>query len=506
MAAKIAMKKGLLANLPSTYAEGTLYFTTDEGGIYLDVSDSARIRMGDFQEFATLDALKANVNPSTTALYYITDMNCLAKWNGTEFISVNLDTGATSFEVVGEGNAVTAVAYDEATRKLTLTKGVVFAEQASLEALEEKVDEVSAACEAAKPSVYQVSSDSTDIAVLAEGITGKAGDILIVTATNGVKSAYHYDAVAGWIACDGNVDASRVILNKDITLAGSYTQVGNLTKSSTTTTGTFSVAGKSVEAALTEILSKREQPSITANPSVSITFSQAKAYEVGTSVTPSYSASLSAGSYKYGPATGVTATAWDVSDTNGNEADTASGSFPALVVSDGTNYKITAIATHGAGVVAVDNLGDASNPTVQIAAGTKQKVSNAITGFRSYFYGVLSTSSAEAPLTSDIIRGLSNSNGAYNASKTFTINATATAKRIVVAVPHASITGSRTGLKEVILTSAMNTPVTDSYAHTASAVQVADARGGENGLVAYDVYVYEPASIDAGEVHKITLA
>lgn len=504
--ANVAFKKGLLANLPVALSAGTFYVTTDERALYLDIDAENRIRIGDFQEFATLDALKANANPSTTALYYVTDMNCLAKWNGTDYISVNLDTGATSFEVVGEGNAVTAVAYDEATRKLTLTKGVVFAEQASLEALEGKVDEVSAACEAAKPSVYQVSSDSTDIAVLAEGITGKAGDILIVTATNGVKSAYHYDAVAGWIACDGNVDASRVILNKDITLAGSYTQVGNLTKSSATTTGKFSVAGKSVEAALTEILSKREQPKITSNPAVTVTLSQAKAYEVGTSVTPSYSASLSAGAYTYGPATGIAATEWAVTDTNGNEATTASGSFPEIVVADGMNYNITAIATHGAGAVAVDNLGDASDPAVQIAGGTKQKTSSSITGYRSYFYGVLSTSSAEAPLTSDIIRGMTNSKGAYNASKTFTINATATAKRIVVAIPHASITGSRTGLKEVILTSAMNTPVTDSYAHTASAVQVADARGGENGLVAYDVYVYEPASIDAGEVHKITLA
>ena len=121
--ATVAFKKGLLAALPSTYAEGTFYVTTDERAIYLDVDGSTRIRIGDFQEFATLQALQANTNPSTTALYYITDLNVLAKWNGSAYVQINLDTGATSIEVVGDGNAVTAASYDPATRKITLTKG-----------------------------------------------------------------------------------------------------------------------------------------------------------------------------------------------------------------------------------------------------------------------------------------------------------------------------------------------------------------------------------------------
>jgi len=128
--ANVMFKKGLLANLPATYAEGTFYVTTDERAIYLDVDGSTRIRLGDFQEFATLEALKANTNPSTTALYYISGLNVLAKWNGTEYIQINLDTGATSFEVTGTGNAVTAVSYDPVTRKLTLTKGETFATRA----------------------------------------------------------------------------------------------------------------------------------------------------------------------------------------------------------------------------------------------------------------------------------------------------------------------------------------------------------------------------------------
>lgn len=67
----------------------------------------------------------------------------------------------------------------------------------------------------------------TDVAV-------KKGDVFVVTTTVGSstyeKSAYFYDGKA-WVAMTGNVDADKVILRENITLAGGYTQVGNLTKS-----------------------------------------------------------------------------------------------------------------------------------------------------------------------------------------------------------------------------------------------------------------------------------
>lgn len=44
--ARVIFKKGSAASLPKTYSEGTLYITTDERAIYLDVSDSARVRIG----------------------------------------------------------------------------------------------------------------------------------------------------------------------------------------------------------------------------------------------------------------------------------------------------------------------------------------------------------------------------------------------------------------------------------------------------------------------------
>mgnify|MGYP004647445399 CR=1 FL=1 len=411
----------------------------------------------------------------------------IVAWNdttGEKYLVTLSDDYLTNATVTGTGNAITGASV--VGGELTLTKGETFATKTQLDTIEANQG----------GHVYTKTSESTDIDELSAGISGKPGDVLIVKNSNGVASAYMFDRTTSkWVACTGNVDAAAVILKDNITLAGNYTQVGNLTKTQSGT-ATFSTAGKSVEAALTEIFSKKLQPSKT-EPSVSITFSGAKAYEVGTKITPSYSATLNAGSYTYGPATGITAKTWEVTDTDSHTLATATGSFAELTVGDATNYKITAKATYDAGAVAKDNLGGTSDPVVQIAAGNKSATSGSVTGYRSFFYGVVDNTDA---LTSTIIRGLTNG-GAYNGSKTFTINATATAKRIVIAVPSSS---NRAGLSSVILTSAMNTPVTDSYVKTAKAAKV-EGVGGYTS-VDYDVWVYQPAAIDAGEVHKVTLA
>lgn len=305
-------------------------------------------------------------------------------------------------------------------------------------------------------------------------------------------TAYVYNGTS-WVAMDGNYNAENVYFDEDMLVTK---EIGYITL--TNGQGTIPSSGKNIKEVFEAMFVKEQNPTIT-QPTVSLTFSQAKAYEVGTVVSPSYSATFNAGSYSYGPDTGITVTAWEISDTSGNTADTNSGSFANVTVADDTNYKITAKATHTEGAIPVTNK---KNPYAagQIAAGSKSATSSAITGYRSFFYGVLDTSSATAPLTSEIIRGMTNG-GAYNSSKTFTLNGSATAKRIVIAIPSAS---TRRGLKEVILTSAMNTPVTDSYVKTANAVQVEGLNGAS--AVPYTVYVYEPAAIDAGEVHKITLA
>lgn len=137
MAMNVSFKKGLLAALPTAITAGALYVTTDERALYLDVDGTTRIRIGDFQEFPTLAALQANTNPNTSALYYITDLNVLAKWDGKKYVQINLDTGATSAEATGAGNAIDGVSYDPATRKLTFTKTTTFATPTQVD---EKID------------------------------------------------------------------------------------------------------------------------------------------------------------------------------------------------------------------------------------------------------------------------------------------------------------------------------------------------------------------------------
>ena len=323
-------------------------------------------------------------------------------------------------------------------------------------------------------------SDADAISAALGENTAVQGDIVVITTTvdgsTYEQSAFMYDGTQ-WAAMTGKVDADKVILQNDITMAGNYTQVGNLTKEQTKT-ATFATKGKSVAEALTEIFSKRLQPTITSNPAVTLTFGQAKAYEVGTTVSPTYSASLSAGSYTYGPATGITATSWEISDTAGNTADTASGSFADVVVTDNTNYKITAKANYGAGAVAVDNLGATSSPEIKIAAGSATNTSGAITGYRNTFYG---TVTEKAEVTSTIIRSLSGkSNEALTNGNSFTINIPVGAVRVIFAYP--AILQDVSSVKDV---NGLNAEIKSAF--TKSSVTVAGA-GADTGI-AYKVYV-----------------
>lgn len=308
----------------------------------------------------------------------------------------------------------------------------------------------------------------------------KQGDTAIVRKAIDDKhksyTAYVYNGTA-WAAMDGNYNADNVYLDMDITMAGNYTQVGNLTKAQNGT-ATFATKGKSIAAALTDIFSKRLQPGTPTAPAVTLTFGQAKAYEVGTTVSPSYSATLSAGSYTYGPATGITATSWEITDTAGNTAGTATGSFADVVVADNTSYKITAKANYGEGAVAKDNLGSDSNPVVKIAAGSATKTSGAITGYRNTFYG---TVTEKAEVTSTIIRGLSGKSGAAWANgKSFTVNIPVGAVRVIFAYP--ATLQDVSSVKDV---NGLNAEIKSAF--TKSAVTVAGA--GADAGIEYKVYV-----------------
>ena len=345
--------------------------------------------------------------------------------------------------------------------------------------------------EAKQPTVYEVTSDEIEMEKLIPADTEfVGGDVLIVTNSTGIKSAYHFNG-EDWIACDGNVDASKVIMPIDITLAGSYTQVGNLTKTSTGT-AKFATKGKSVAAALQEMLSKREQPGTPTKPSISCTASGMSAVEVGTTVTPGWSVSLNSGSYTYGPATGISPKTWSIVDNKGNTSDKASGSFPSFVVSDTDDYSYTVTVTHDAGAIAHDNLGDDSNPVVRIAANSAPAVSKTgLKGYRQWFMYVGNDISA---IDGAWIRSKCTGKGnAYNASTQNNVAIAAGTKRVVVAIPQKVTNAKYTygkALTSVIDVDGMGLDVFGNF--TKSEVMVEGKDGAT--AVKYNVWVCENAN------------
>lgn len=386
-------------------------------------------------------------------------------------------------------------------------------------------------------NVYDVTKDAlaksdeevikAKVTALKASTTFAKGDIFIIT-TNVTDTIYELtgyiiaskpatnDETGVWAAVkqlNGYVDADKVILRDNITLAGNYTAVGNIEKNQTT----FNTKGMSVADAFTQIFTKRLQPTITAQPAVSgFSLSGAKAVEAGTVLeSVSYgTAKLSAGSYTYGPATGITATAWqvdricavpstgtDLSETNIAQATSGTdnnggngfiiGDVAGENVVSSLKYKIT--ATHGEGAVANDNLGGKSSPEIKISAGTKSATTSAYTSYRNFFYGATSDKPA---LDTAYIRILNPSNKAY-AKGDYTITVNPGAQRVCIAC-----IASATGVTKVINTSALNADVTSTFVKSQVNVE------GKDGYTAvqYNVWTFEPAVAYGQEaVLKVTL-
>lgn len=235
-----------------------------------------------------------------------------------------------------------------------------------------------------------------------------------------------------------------------------------------------------------------EKNPTTVQPSVSLSFPQADAYEVGEKITPSYSASLNPGSYTYGPATGVTVESWEVTDSKGNTADTASGSFPEIQVTDGMSYTVTAKAEHTAGADPVTNTGN-KYEAGKIPAGSKKKTSGAVTGYRNTFYGTLTE---KGTLDSGKIRGLNQSKKALADGNKFTITVPVGALRVVFAYP--ATLRDVTGVKD----DAMGMPIETGF--TKSTMDINGANGYDTA--SYKVYVMDFAGpLDTANTYTVTI-
>lgn len=363
-----------------------------------------------------------------------------------------------------------------------------------LAAILAKIDEASGG------TVYELTKTSltqSDNEILATIGSPKNGDVAaIATVVENVtyqQSGYIYNNK--WIALSGTVEADKVIAPENLVLSGNYTQLGNWTKTQSGTT-TKEVKGDSVWDIIKEITSKTVQPTITAQPSVSISLSGAGAKEVGTEFTPNWSVSFNPGSYtafEGQVATGVTVSSYAVTDTNSGSASTQTGSFTKFTVADNTNYKVSVTVQHTEGAVAKDNLGGTSNPELKIAAGSKSANSSAVTGFRSMFAGAVVS---PIELNSTGIRSLSGKKGQF--TKTFNLSVPEGCTQVVIALPNGHT------LTKVADQNAFGTDIVGSFVLQSPDIQVE----GVNGYTAadYNVYVYAPDAALGANTYAITCA
>lgn len=312
-----------------------------------------------------------------------------------------------------------------------------------------------------------------------------AGEVGVIIGAAGEKARFKIgDGVTAWNDLefsDGSltIDSSNVIMTKDFVATS---PIGVVTIPSSGS-ATIAAKGKTFDDFFASLVAEAKDPSVT-QPSASITLNQAGAKEAGTKVTPTYTAKLNAGSYTYGPATGITASTYSITDgVSGHDAQTgATGTFPEVQVTDGINYKLSATITYAQGAIPVDNLGT-EKPALRIPAGSKTASSSSITAYRNSFYG--SVTDKTAALDSAAIRALSGKSGKTNtAGNTFNAPEAVGAMRVIIAVPAPR---TCTSIKDV---NGLNAEALSAFTKTTVQVE------GANGYSAkeYNVYYKDNAS------------
>ena len=278
-----------------------------------------------------------------------------------------------------------------------------------------------------------------------------------------------------WVAATDidTIPADKVMFTSDLVFTyqfGKYTPTGGKV--------TVPADDKSLLDVLNDAFSEDKNPTIT-QPTVGVSSTTARAYEVGTSVTPQYSATFNAGKYEYGPnPTGAAITAWAASNNITAETKaTQTGTFAAYIVPDGSAYRITVRGTYSDGQVPVTALGK-QYAAGQIKGATKSAQTGLITGYRNSFYGTFADKSTV--LSSATIRGLAQKSGkALSNGNTFTVNVPVGAESVVIAYP--ATLRDVTSIKDV---NGLNADITSAF--TMSTVDVQGA--GNYAAVSYKVY------------------
>ena len=352
-------------------------------------------------------------------------------------------------------------------------------------------------------------------AVLAKGDIAYVKETIFTDATDSTKNKYSYTGYVyngtQWVAMDGNYNADNVILTGNVQLSGSYTAVGNVTKSSNAAVAEYNWDGMSVRQMFENILSKVLYPSKPTPSVASWSLTNSGAKEIGTTITPSFKVKYNPGTYAYGStknstagsgtyAAGATAT---ITLNDGNTLDgtiggdgsaqkeiTISGS--SMTVTSSTNYYGDSVSIgYAEGATPLTNTGT-EYADAKVSAGTCSNSTDTgkITHYREgCFYGTVSHNNA---ITSSVIRGLNKLGGNYSATnKTFTVPVGAT--KIIIACPKGK-TGPSSVLNTTVNAEMWNEDNFKVSTPTVISVGGADSTATSVGSYAtdYNVWVFAP--------------
>ena len=346
--------------------------------------------------------------------------------------------------------------------------------------------------------VYQadLAEGEDDIAAITRVVGENAlfeGDMAIVKSTIGeaiTYTAYVYND-AKWQAMNGNYNANNVYFDKDLFTT---TEIGYVTLQNGS--AHIPTTGKNLTDTWEQIFVKEQNPTVTP-PAVSFTQVTTGSFEVGTSVTPSYDAKMSAGSYSYGPATGLTAKSWNVNLRKGNTSvqnkTTAKDTFTAIVLADGDSYTINAEASYDDAAVPVTNKGK-TYTAGQIKAGKVSKTSGTINCYRNTFYGTVADKNS---LDSATIRTLKKSGKALSNGSAFDIAIPVGAIGVVFAYP-----ATLRNVSSVKDANGLNAEVSSAFTQQTFAVAGAGNDAGINYKV-YTTYFADP--VEKANTYKVTI-
>lgn len=383
-------------------------------------------------------------------------------------------------------------------------------------------------------------TDQAAITRALNGATPNKGDVAVVKTLiatgNYSHTGYVYNGTV-WAAMDGNYNAENVYFDEDMLFTyafGKYKLTnGNVTIPS---------AGKNLKELLMAAHVDIINPTKTA-PGFSLSATGNASKEVGDTYTmPTATATFTDGTYTYGyvdaegkkttgtnTKAGITASSIKItcdkssdtkSATNTNSAsltvtkdNLTSEAMKDLIVTDSSiKYTFTAECVYPASTrTPTNNVGDTKNSETgaeytpqaggdwEIADNTQKTASFTVSGWRKMFMGTIDDNSKT--IDSALIRGLTLVNAqASKTAQTFTVPVGAT--KIIVAFPADYSTAEP---KFEYFT--MSWEGFSGFVKGAN-VQVADKRGGTNGLKDYTVYTFthaSPAGFEAATDYRVTL-